>query len=186
MVARLESVRRHAGRLTELINDLLDVSRLSIGAPLLVRSELQLATVVRRVVASFREQAKRAGSELFVQVDEDVTGSWDGARLEQVLASLVANALKFGAGRPIRVTVGRGGAGARVTVRDHGIGIERDAQQRIFGKFVRAVSAQHYGGFGLGLFIARQLVEAHGGTLAVESSPGEGAVFTVELPVRCR
>ncbi len=104
--------------------------------------------------------------------------------LERVLSSLLDNAVKFGAGKPVEVAVQREGDDATLRVRDHGEGIAPDRIHRIFEAFERAVSADNYGGLGLGLFIARAIVERHGGTLTVESGLGEGATFTARLPLR--
>jgi signal transduction histidine kinase len=90
--------------------------------------------------------------------------------------------MKFGAGRPIEITVRSSTASAVLAVTDHGIGIEAEAQARIFDRFERGVSAQHYGGLGLGLYIVRQIVEAHRGGIGVRSEPGRGSTFTVTLP----
>jgi signal transduction histidine kinase len=95
----------------------------------------------------------------------------------------VTNALKFGAGRPVWVTVERADAAARVEVRDAGPGIAAVDHARIFERFERAVPLHRYGGFGLGLWTAREILRAHGGTIAVASAPGEGATFTVEIPL---
>jgi signal transduction histidine kinase len=102
--------------------------------------------------------------------------------VEQVLSNLLANAAKYGRGKPIEVILESDAASARLIVRDHGIGIAPADKERIFGRFERAVSARHYGGLGLGLYISRQLVDAHGGTMRVESELAKGATFTVELP----
>ena len=112
-----------------------------------------------------------------------VAGVWDRPSLETAVANVVSNAVKFGAGKPIEVDVGGSGDRAIVRVRDHGIGIPAGDQRRIFERFERAVSERHFGGFGLGLWVARKAVEAHGGTLQVKSSEGDGSEFTVELPL---
>jgi signal transduction histidine kinase len=100
-----------------------------------------------------------------------------------VIANLLSNACKYGAGKPIRVEVGLDGKLARLSVRDHGIGIAPADRERIFERFERAASARHYGGLGLGLYITRQVVEAHGGTIRVASHAGAGSTFSVELPL---
>jgi signal transduction histidine kinase len=102
------------------------------------------------------------------------------------MGNLLSNAVKFGSGRPIEVAVERDQELARLTVTDHGIGIAPDQQSRIFERFERAVSSRHYGGFGIGLWVARQLVEAHGGSILVASRTGEGSRFTVSLPLEGR
>src|SRR5262249_41852534 len=113
------------------------------------------------------------------------TGSWDRLQLEHVLRNLFSNALKYGKGRPIDVAVAEAGRDrdkGAITVGDRGIGIAPEDQARIFERFERAVKPQQFGGFGLGLWIARKLVNAMGGTISVDSRPGEGTTFTVELP----
>jgi len=117
-----------------------------------------------------------------LRADEPIPDQWDRARIEQVIVNLLANAIKFGAGKPIRVTVSAQEDRARVRVRDQGIGIPPDRLGGIFDRFERAVSSRQFGGLGLGLFIARGIVEAHGGTISVESRPDEGTTFTVEMP----
>ena len=111
-----------------------------------------------------------------------VRGYWDRLRVSQVVTNLLSNAVKYGRERPVDVRVRRGEGRAVLEVEDRGIGVAAEDQERIFGRFERAVSARHFAGLGLGLWIVRQLVEAHGGTIRVKSVPGEGATFTVALP----
>lgn len=180
---KVEKVSKNAGRLNELVDALLDVSRIASGRLILNPVEVDLAAMVREVVDDYRDQARQAGCELVLEHGSPVKGSWDRYRLEQVLLNLLTNATKYGAGLPVVVRVfGRAGA-AVFSVTDHGMGIAAEDAERIFHRFERAVSSKHYGGMGLGLYIARHLVQAHGGTIEVESSPGAGATFTVELPV---
>jgi signal transduction histidine kinase len=107
----------------------------------------------------------------------------DRGRLEQVVSNLLSNAVKFGAGRPVEIRVERRGSQALLSVSDRGIGIDLASHPHLFERFERGVSARHYGGLGLGLYICRQIVDAHQGTIRVHSRPGQGATFTVELPV---
>ena len=111
-----------------------------------------------------------------------LVGRWDRSRLDQVIANLLSNAIKFGLGKPIELRVSQKGGQARWQITDHGIGVSPEEQPRIFDRFRRGVSSAHYGGLGLGLYICRGLVEAHAGTIAVASDPGQGATFTVQLP----
>jgi signal transduction histidine kinase len=113
-------------------------------------------------------------------------GEWDRVRLEQVVTNLLSNAAKYGSSRPVEVTVSGDGTTAVLSIRDHGIGIPPEHQSRIFERFERAVSDRHYGGLGLGLWIVRQIVEALGGSIRVESETGEGSTFTVLLPKAAR
>lgn len=116
-----------------------------------------------------------------LQVRPGIIGQWEFLRLEQVVTNLVTNAAKYGSGKPIEVVLEAEGRRARLTVRDHGIGIAAEDQARIFEPCERAVSTRHYGGFGLGLWIVRQIIESMGGTIRVRSVSGEGSTFTVEL-----
>jgi signal transduction histidine kinase len=180
--ARIERAVRSAGKLAELVDEMLDVSRLTTGRLTLHPEPLDLAEVVTAVCVKLEPSATRAGCLLRAHVPEEVRGSWDRLRIEQVVGNLLSNAIKYGAGKPVEVTVRGADDVASIVVRDQGIGIDDADRRRIFGRFERAVSDRHYGGFGLGLWITRQIVEASGGTVEVESTPGKGATFTVVLP----
>ncbi len=182
LLRELLRIDAQAERLRTLIDQLTDVSRIGTGRFDLMREEVDLCQVVQDVVKNLREQLSRSGSLLEVQARCPAIGRWDRLRLEQVVTSLIGNAIKFGEGRPLEVRIEPGPDTARLVVQDHGIGFPGEAKARIFEKFERAVSERHYGGLGIGLFIARQIVEAHGGTISVESTPGEGSTFTVVLP----
>ncbi|MBN1204851.1 MAG: DUF4118 domain-containing protein [Myxococcaceae bacterium] len=175
---------RQVKKLTELVNDLLDVARISGGRLRLELEEVELGALVREIVKRHEPEAARLGSCLALDVREPVTGHWDRLRLEQVITNLVDNAIKYGAGKPIHLQLREEAGTARLHVRDEGIGIAPEHLARIFDRFERAVSDRHYGGLGLGLYITRTLVEAMGGSIHVESTPGQGATFTVVLPCR--
>jgi signal transduction histidine kinase len=183
IVRKVEVIRRNVDRLTQLIATLLDITRIGSGRLELQVERVDLAEVVQDVAVRFEEEAGRAGCELRVEAAPGLVGSWDRLRVDQVVTNLLANALKYGQGRPVEVRAGADGDRAVLSVRDHGIGIPLDAQQRIFERFERAVSGRHYGGFGLGLWIVRRILEEMGGRIRVESEPGVGATFTVDLPV---
>jgi signal transduction histidine kinase len=144
--------------------------------------QCDLAALVRDVAGRFDTEVRRARCEVRLHAPAPVQGAWDTSRLEQVVTNLLANAIKYGAGHPVTVSVEEVEGRARLTVQDWGIGIAPENLQRIWGKFERAVSERHYGGLGLGLYISRQIVEALGGTVKVESALGQGATFIVELP----
>ncbi len=183
LAQRVQSSERQTTRLATLVDSLLDVSRLARGRMELNLESVDLDELVHEAVRRFEAEARTAGVQVTVDSPGPVTGQWDRMRLEQVLTNLLSNALKYGHGAPVDVRVRSDEAHATLEVEDHGIGLPPEDAQRIFGRFERAVSSRHYGGLGLGLFITRQLVEALGGRISVASTPGQGATFTVVLPL---
>ena len=182
LVEKVEALERQTRRVTVLVNELLDVSRMRLGRLELRLEAMDLAELARESVRQLEEELRRSGSRIAVSAEAPAPGRWDRLRLEQVLTNLLVNATKFGEGRPIAVTVQAADGLASLTVADQGIGIPPEHQERIFARFERAASAEHYGGLGLGLYIAREIVEAHGGRIRLASAPGLGSTFTVELP----
>ncbi len=180
--AKLHGAARQVARMGRLIDELLDVSRMAGGRLRLEVEPVDLAAIVHDVAGRFAEELARAGCELRILADAPVRGRWDPARIDQVVSNLISNAIKYGAGKPIEVEVAEENGLARLTVRDHGIGIAPENLRRIFQRFERAVSSRHYGGLGLGLYIVRTIVAAHGGRIEASSEPGAGATFTVFLP----
>ena len=178
----LDSVTRQSQRLHALIDELLDVSRITTHRILLDAEQLDLAELAQEAVDRLREPAARAGSPVSLEVRGDAAGRWDRIRIEQVLGNLIANAIKYGNGAPIDVIVDGTGPLVEISVQDRGIGISARDQERIFERFERAVASRNYGGFGLGLWIVRQVVEAMGGRIWVESVPATGSTFHVVLP----
>ncbi|HYO51869.1 ATP-binding protein [Archangium sp.] len=181
--ARLETATRQTARLSRLVESLLDVSRITAGQLLLQPEEFDFSEMVRDVVERFQAEARNAGCEISVGGETALVGRWDRLRLEQVVSNLLSNALKYGARKPVEVEARASDGMVRLAVTDHGIGINKEALGRIFGRFERAVSLRHFGGLGLGLFIAKQIAEAHGGSIVVQSQPGHGTTFTVVLPL---
>jgi len=174
---------RQVLRLEKLVNQLLDVTRIAAGRLQLEREEVDLSKLVTELTERFRDELVQASCPLELSASEAVVGRWDPFRLDQVISNLLANAIKYGAGGPVAVSVARDDSRAYVRVRDHGIGIAPQEQERIFAPFERVVSVRHYGGLGLGLYISRRIIDAHGGRITVQSREGEGATFTVELPL---
>ncbi len=179
----LSTAERQGQRLEKLVSGLLDVSRIHMGRLELEIEEVDLGSAVAEAVAHIEDEATQSGSAIEV-VGDPVRGYWDRLRVSQVVTNLLSNAVKYGAGKRVDVRYGSRETGAWLSVRDRGIGIEALDQGQIFERFERAVSSRNYGGLGLGLYIVKRIVEAHGGTIAVESAPGEGATFVVELPQR--
>jgi signal transduction histidine kinase len=182
VMGSLEAANRLLARVAKLVDELLDVSRVAMGRMQLHREEMDLASSVREGVARLEEQLRSAGCLVELRLEGRLTGRWDPLRLDQVIDNLLSNAAKYGAGKPVEVWSGERGEHVVLEIRDHGIGIEPEDHSRIFGQFERAVSRRRFGGFGLGLWIARRVVEAHGGTIRLTSAPGLGSTFTVELP----
>ena len=163
---------------------LLQVSRLNADRIQLDPATVDLSALVRSTAERHRPMADFVRSELRLQVDDAVFGVLDRTAVEQVVDNLLGNALKYGAGAPVEVTLTSCSGVARLTVRDAGVGISAEDQARIFDRFERVMARGHRGGFGIGLWVARRLAEAMGGTIAVESAPGAGWAFTVTLPLQ--
>lgn len=181
-VENMGTLERLTRRISLLVTGLLDVSRSRIGPLELKTEDVDLADLAKQAIDLLREEFTRSRSQVVLDSVAPVVGRWDRLRIEQVLTNLLVNAIKFGAGGQIEISV-RGDVGsARLTVKDHGIGIAPEDQERVFGRFEKASPVDNVGGLGLGLFICRQIIEAHGGTIDVESTPGSGSTFTVELP----
>ncbi|HLL55692.1 MAG TPA: ATP-binding protein [Myxococcaceae bacterium] len=164
-------------RLVRLVDRLVEGSRLSAGQLDFTLEELDLSALVREVATPLVSRHVEA------QVPaEPVLGRWPRASLAQLLTDLLENAVKYGENKPVEVRLEALPEGVRLSVRDQGIGISREDQRRIFNRFERAVSTQNFGGFGLGLWMCREVAQALGGSIRVESEPGRGSTFTVELP----
>jgi len=178
---KVDTLERQTRRISLLVNELLDVSRMRLGKLELRYAPLDLADLAREAASHVRAELARVGSRLRLDLSP-APGRFDRMRVEQVVTNLLVNAAKFGEGRPISLSVDSDATWARIRVTDRGIGIAAEHQLRVFERFERAVPAQHFGGLGLGLYIVRQIVEAHGGAVRVDSAPGAGATFTAELP----
>jgi signal transduction histidine kinase len=181
--ALIDTPLRQARRLSSLIESLLDAQAVASGGHVELRlSRTDLATIAQASLARVRDGLVRLGCQVDLRLDAGVDGDWDAQRIEHIVATLIANACKYGEGKPVKVSARREGEMRVLTVSDEGIGIPEDLQERIFGRFGRAAPARSYGGFGLSLFVARRLAEAHGGTLTVVSEHGKGATFTLRIP----
>jgi signal transduction histidine kinase len=188
LTSRVQGVDKQVGRLTELVDALLDVSRAASGQLQLRLEDVDLVAVAEAVAERFKDDLVSAGCSLSLVVTGErgttkaIHGRWDRLRLDEVITNFLSNAIKYGAGKPIQIRISATRAAATIEIEDHGIGISPDDQQRLFERFARVVSPEHYGGFGLGLWIVKLLVEAMGGKVAVRSAVGTGSVFSAELP----
>lgn len=172
---------RQLRHLIGIVEDMLDVTSITRGDLRLSRQpHVNLSDLVRLQVLRFQENHKAA--PLTVMAPDQVIGSWDPVRMGQVITNLISNAVKFGEGKPVDIEVREKNDRAILTVQDQGLGIAREDRRRIFGLYERAVSHTNISGFGLGLYVADQIVKAHQGTIRVESELGKGSLFTVELP----
>ena len=183
-VAGLERLDRAIGTLLKRAVAVLNVSRISSGQFRPEFADVDLSDLAQQSVAALSPLADRAGSPLQVAVQGGVSGCWDRLALEQVTENLISNAIKYGAGQPIAISLTSDTATARLSVRDHGVGISADDQARIFGRFEQAVRQRPHGGFGMGLWVAQQLVSALHGEIAITSQPGAGSDFIVALPLQ--
>ena len=178
-----EAIARDVRRFTDVVEHVLEASTIRAEGVKLAHETCDLVGVVKGCVAQMAERARRAGSTITVDAESPVVGRVDRARVERVVVCLLDNAIKFGENKPIEVSVRRDGTEVELTVRDHGAGVPPDRLPSLFEPFVRAVPKEHFPGLGMGLYIAKAIVEAHGGTIAAHSAVGKGTTFVVRVPV---
>ncbi|HKS15518.1 MAG TPA: hybrid sensor histidine kinase/response regulator [Pseudomonas sp.] len=183
MRAMVERDERQINSLIRLIEDMLDVSRIRTGKLSIRPKRFDLSPLVQGLVENFAAQAAASASVIELERCETLEGQWDEFRIEQVIANLLSNALRYGEHRPVKVRVFEEAGMACVQVQDQGIGISSHNQQRIFQQFERVAAHQGSAGLGLGLYISEQIVLAHNGRICVESEEGKGATFSVHLPL---
>jgi signal transduction histidine kinase len=173
-------IRRQHRRLERLVTEMLETTQIQIGRVQLTRTRVDLVRLTRNVMELLKFGD---GAQIQLQGVSSLMGRWDAPRIEQVLTSVLTNAIKYGESKPITVEITQMGQNARLTVRDEGMGIPAEDLGRIFRPFERAVPVASHGGLGLGLYVARNFVEMHGGSIGVESTVGSGSTFTIELPL---
>lgn len=184
LVSSLNIAHDQTRRLQNLIKDLLNFSLITTGKLDLELKEENLAEFVKSVVNRFEDHLALAGCSLKLEANEEIRGLWDQVRLDQAISNLLTNAIKYGQASPIEVTVTRDGDKAKITVADNGIGIDPKLQKTVFERFKRGTTDGKFQGLGVGLFIVKQIVEAHGGKVYVKSKLGHGSKFTIELPIK--
>jgi two-component system OmpR family sensor kinase len=180
---RLERLIKHFASRTQM---LLEVSRISTGKFQLEGAELNLSAVVADAVNDFRPIISRSGSEMITSIEEGIVTVTDPIVISEIVENLLSNAAKYGQGKPIEFILSAAGGLARIVVRDNGIGIKAADLDRIFGRFERAVRREEYSGFGIGLWLVRNLAESMGGSITVVGNVGEGSVFTVSIPIKAK
>lgn len=175
---------KQVDRITRLIDDMLDVSRITSGKMAMKVEECSLNEIVSEVHARLNAQAEAANCLVTLKFSEEVRGYWDRFRLEQVVTNLYTNAIKYGQGGPVTIFLRKLDNQAILSVQDKGLGISIENHSRIFGQFERAANKNEISGLGLGLYISQQIIEMHKGSIRVESELGKGANFIVELPLQ--
>lgn len=175
---------RQVNRLVALIDELLDITRIGVKKLNFNYERFNLADLAIEITERYEEEIKNANCSLHLNIDQNIVGSWDRLRMEQVITNLLSNAIKYGAGSKIELTLKRDEKNVLLMISDQGIGISKEAQSKIFGRFERGNLSKNISGLGLGLFITKEIVMALEGTIKVDSEVGLGSVFTIIIPVK--
>jgi two-component system OmpR family sensor kinase len=181
--ASVNRAKDQTERMRRLVDRLLDVSQLASGRLQLELEDGDLGEVAKEVAERFSEDASNSGCEVRLSVATGVRTRLDRFRLDEAIGNVISNAIKYGAGKPIDVELKTKDRKATLVVQDRGIGIPIEDLSRIFGRFERTTISRNYGGLGLGLYIAKQVIEQHDGSIRAESRPGGGARIVIELPL---
>lgn len=183
VIRRVQLANRHVEKMSRLVDDMLDVSRIASGNMSFDKSDFNFSDLLNEVLQKFEDELKTKTIEIKTEYkDEHYQVNGDRFRLEQVLSNLISNAIKYGEGNPIHFTLWSREHQIVLAVKDFGIGISKENLNRIFDRFERAVSSSDISGLGLGLFICQEIVKAHNGRLYVHSELGKGSTFFLELP----
>ena len=170
-------------RMRRLVDRLLDVSQLAEGRLKLELAHGDLSEVVKEAVERFSEVASHAKCELRVTAPSNILTRIDKFRLDEAIGNVISNAIKYGAGKPVDIELKSKANKATLIVQDRGIGIPEEDLSRVFGRFERTSISHNYGGLGLGLYIAKQVIEQHKGSIRAENRSGGGARIVIELPL---
>ena len=184
LMKMLMGAENQTKRLSKIISDLLNVSLITTGRMDLELAKTDITLIVQESVERFNEGLREDQGKITFESDGDIIGNFDGIRIEQVITNLLTNAIKYGDNKPILVTLYHDNQKATLSVKDEGIGIEKNKQKQIFGLFERGVSSHDIKGLGVGLYITQQIVTAHGGKIMVKSNIGYGSTFIIELPIK--
>jgi signal transduction histidine kinase len=175
---------RQLKSMMRLIEDMLDVSRIKNGKLSIQPQGADLSLLVRQLAEDLTPLAKESEVEFVLQIDSEVQGHWDAFRIEQIIINLLTNAVRYGKGKPVHVTLAMEGEHAVIKVADQGVGIAEHEQKKIFEAFERSGDNEVKAGLGLGLYISRKLAEAHAGEISVVSQKNQGSTFTLRLPLK--
>lgn len=176
----IDTCYQQATRLSNLIEVLLDISHIDAKQLPLSCEQIELNSVIQEIV---EQQKDLTGVHIKIDINEEIIGCWDKIRIEQVITNLISNAIKYAEDAAIVITAKKIDERAIIKVKDLGQGIASSDQEKIFQRYERVKKNKEIGGLGLGLYITRQLVEAHAGSIQVESEIGQGTVFTIDLPL---
>ncbi len=179
----IELTEKQVNRLTQLVEDMFDISRIAHGGIRMQFVLVDLSQLIQDLVERMADQLRLADCRVEMMLLPKIEGRWDASKIEQVFCNLLVNAMKYGKGKPIKISMLADKTKVYVTIEDHGMGIALENQERIFQRFERAISANEISGLGLGLYISREIIHAHHGQITVESEVGKGSKFTVELPL---
>lgn len=182
--SELQKLQEQVLRLTRIVDNILDESKISEGRMNLQREDFDLNFMVSEVLDRFKGTAQSSAVDIHYSHSVALIGNWDRYRLEQVLLNLLINGIRYGNRKAIYVEVTKADNHAILIVRDQGIGIKSEDHDRVFERFERAISENEVSGMGLGLYISRNIVRAHGGDIRLKSKLGEGSEFTVILPLK--
>lgn len=185
LLEMLESAEQQAQSLGKMINDLLSLSLIKSGRMQLDFEEADLGQITENVINRFKEKAKKEQIKIeYLASAQKLITLLDRVKIEQAITNLLSNAIKYGQKKPVYVALHKSGTNARISVRDEGIGITRDVQEKIFNLYERGTNYSTQSGLGIGLFVTNQIILAHRGKLLLKSKENKGSVFTIEIPLR--
>jgi signal transduction histidine kinase len=165
------------------VDDMLDISRIRTGKLSLKKEPCELSQILNDILTRTKDQFEASGSgHAVIENMEKANGEWDPLRIDQVFTNIITNSIRYGQGKSIHISLKNHQEFVRVIVKDHGLGIPKSDQDKIFKRYERGLLAREVSGLGLGLFITKQIVDAHGGKIWVESELNEGSTFYVDLP----
>jgi signal transduction histidine kinase len=184
LIHEIDRLERQIKHFLARTNVLLEVAQITSGKSHLDPSKLNLSDLISGIVNDYMPLVVRSGSALTMNIQNEVTAFLDRMAVSEIVENLLSNAIKYGRGKPIEIALTASAETAQITVRDSGIGIDEKDKARIFERFERAVHGQAHSGFGVGLWLSRNLAELMGGSITVFGESGVGSLFTVTLPTK--